>query len=344
MLVTALFLGCGSHQAISQSCPTYADGTSAGTVESALIDEASGLVVSRKNPEILWVHNDSGDDACVFAMNRQGEHLGIFSLSGINAIDWEDMATGPGSIAGQHYLYLGDIGDNDAERSSISVHRIPEPNVTPDQSPVTETVTDIETFTLTYPDGAHNAETLLVDPLTGDLYIATKESVMRLFRVAAADLTTSSTITMEYVTQISFFYTTGGDIDPTGRLIAIRGYLEARLWLRPQDMTIGQAIQQTACPAPLHSEPQGETLAFDTLGQGYFTVSEGGNQPLYFFACTGSCPQPGDYDLDGGCDMDDLAWLAEYWLATLPGDVMADTNADGRVDLLDFAAMADCWP
>ena len=52
-----------------QQCPTFHPGTQVGTVAHGSLDEISGLVVSRQNAGVLWVHNDSGDSARVFAMN-----------------------------------------------------------------------------------------------------------------------------------------------------------------------------------------------------------------------------------------------------------------------------------
>ena len=108
-------------------CPPFAPGRQVGTVAHAAIDEASGVVASRKNPGVLWVHNDSGGSARAFAMNTLGTHLGIYNILGAGAWDWEDMAAGPGPVAGQSYLFLGDIGDNAAVRSSIVVYRVAEP-------------------------------------------------------------------------------------------------------------------------------------------------------------------------------------------------------------------------
>ncbi|NLT76895.1 MAG: hypothetical protein GXX98_10255, partial [Planctomycetes bacterium] len=74
----------------------FAPGVEAGIVRTPLIQEASGLVASRKNPGVLWVHNDSGDTARVFAIDTRGNLLGVCSVTGAKARDWEDIAIGPG--------------------------------------------------------------------------------------------------------------------------------------------------------------------------------------------------------------------------------------------------------
>ncbi len=76
--------------------------------------ESSGLVVSKKNPNTIWVNNDSGDTARLFAISTTGALRGIYALDGATAFDWEDIAMGPGPKKNVPYLYVGDTGDNAA--------------------------------------------------------------------------------------------------------------------------------------------------------------------------------------------------------------------------------------
>ena len=102
-------------------CPTFMDEAQLGTVESSLLTEISGVAASRKNADVLWVHNDSGDSARIYAMSIQGKHLGVYNLVGASATDWEDIAVGPGPVEGQDYVYAGDVGDNTRQRPSVTV-------------------------------------------------------------------------------------------------------------------------------------------------------------------------------------------------------------------------------
>src|SRR5262245_40761495 len=76
------------------------------------ITESSGIAASRRNPNLLWTHNDSGDRPLIYAFDRRGRHRGVWQVLGAKAEDWEDMAIGPGPNRGMAYVYLGDIGDN----------------------------------------------------------------------------------------------------------------------------------------------------------------------------------------------------------------------------------------
>ena len=135
-----------------------------------------------------WVHNDSGDTARVFAISGNGRDLGTFALGGATATDWEDIAVGSGPTAGVSYLYAADIGDNGQSRASIAVYRVPEPPVNAaTTTPVHKTLPDVATLTFTYPDGAHDAETFFVDPVSRELFIVTKDifGASRVFRAPA---------------------------------------------------------------------------------------------------------------------------------------------------------------
>ena len=196
-------------------CPQFDDAAAHGSVQSGVILEASGMVASRKNPGVLWVHNDSGDSARVFAMGTDGSDWGTFNIVGITARDWEDIALGPGPILGEDYLYIGDIGDNDGLYNSIVVQRVLEPNVIP--GPGAVDVYGADSIELVYPSAEKmDAETLLVDPVNGDLYIISKrEMPCRIFRAAYPQSTTTTT-TLEYLGYLSlpngYGWAVGSDI------------------------------------------------------------------------------------------------------------------------------------
>jgi len=265
--------------------PHFATPNSTGAVQEPAINEASGIAASRKNPGALWTHNDSGDSARFFAIDSTGRYLGAYTLSGISAFDWEDMAVGPGPDPGKGYVYIGDIGDNYAIRGSIRVLRVEEPGVSLNQTPVSASLSGAESITLRYEDGARDAESLMIDPINGDLYIVSKrESRSRLYRAAASELTSAGTVTLRFKAELPWGWATGGDISPDGDEIIVRGRHNASLWIRPPGSNLWDAFKQTAHSIPIANEPQGEAICFDWTGVGYFTLSEYANQPLYYAA------------------------------------------------------------
>ena len=130
------------------------------------IKETSGLSRSTYKRKVLFLHNDSGDKARFFAVSRDCETKAVITINGVKALDWEDMAPGP-----DHTLWFGDIGDNGEKRASISVVRVTEPKELSTRS------INGTSFELVYPDGAHNAEAMMIRPKRGRLYIITKNRV-----------------------------------------------------------------------------------------------------------------------------------------------------------------------
>lgn len=173
-LITAIVMCLYCTSQALGTCPQFDPATQTGTIQSFYIDEASGIAASRKNDDVFWTLNDSGDSPRIFAFNSNGAHLGIYNLSPAFNNDYEDIAIGPGPTDGVDYLYIGDIGDNSAVRSTIKVYRVPEPTVDKNQSPINVNLTNVETITLRYHDGARDAETLMIDPITKDIYIISK--------------------------------------------------------------------------------------------------------------------------------------------------------------------------
>lgn len=247
----------------------------------AELNEISGAAVSRSRPGVIWVHNDSGADPVVYALSREGAVLDRVALPELDARDWEDMAIGPGPSPGIDYLYLADIGDNQASRESVQVHRIPEP------AAGTEEAVGAQTLELTYPTGPVEAETLLVDPATGDLVIAGKElsGATTLFGVASTiDWSQPQEATLIGEIQLgTFAAATGGDADDTR--VLIRTYDEVFQWERLAGDSLAESLLSPGCRVASVREPQGEAIALS--GEGFFTLSEGIDQPILLFAPTG---------------------------------------------------------
>lgn len=269
-------------------CPAFATGTDLGAVVDPEIVETSGLAISRAHPDVLWLHNDSGDGARAFAIRTDGTTLGQLELSGALSLDWEDIALGPGPMDGVDYLYIGDIGDNVMFRAYVTAYRVVEPD--PRQlgagAQLTATALDLH-----YPDGPHDAEAMMSDPRNGDLYLVSKSESgsSGVYRAASPHLVGENN-ELELVASVTFGVSplfgspqvTGGDIAPDGSFIVLRTYSAVYGWRRAPDMTIAEAFATEPCLLPSMDEPGGEAI---TIGSdGYYTVSEGEMIPVWFFA------------------------------------------------------------
>jgi len=155
-------------------------------LEDDRLNESSGIAASAAHTGIYYVHNDSGDTSRFFAIDAQGKLKGVYyfdgdhSLSALGVKDCEDIAVGTGPEAGASYVYIGDIGDNNAVRKYITIYRIKEPALP--SSAATPANTIAGALYLKYPDGPRDAETLMADPVEKLLYIVSKrEDSVRIY-------------------------------------------------------------------------------------------------------------------------------------------------------------------
>lgn len=240
--------------------------------------ETSGLAAGRGRADILWAHNDSGDSARLFAIGLDGRRRDTVAISGATAVDWEDLASVT-DAAGLHWVYAGDIGDNRGTRNAVSVWAIPEPAPGATQAEGTE-------IALTWPDGPHNAETLLADPIDGDLYVITKakDGVSGVFRTAPIGPSK-----LEHLMDLRFDgpssdwrLVTAGDISADGLWIALRTYASAYLWSRGDgSVSVSDALAGEPCRLPLPDQKQGESLAWALDASALYTVGEGTGETLW---------------------------------------------------------------
>lgn len=249
----------------------YSQPQAVAKIENKQVDEASGLAFSWTNPNILYTHNDSGGDPILYMLDTLGKDKGKIFLEGVSNRDWEDIAIGLGQNTSESYIYVGEIGDNDAKYSEIRVLRFPEP-----KSWKEEIIVNPETITLKYPDGAKDAETLMVDPLSGDLFILSKRDSSNTLYTVTADKLWKKTgiITMDKVMKLPITMSTAGDISRDGRQIIIKNYWVIYYWERKEGESVPEALARDPILLPYTPEPQGEAIAFFPNGKGYFTLSE----------------------------------------------------------------------
>lgn len=257
------------------------------------INESSGLAASRLNPDVLWTHNDSGGGPYLFAIDRKGRTLARYTVSNATNVDWEDMALGPGTN-GKPALYIGDIGDNASARKDTAVYRLPEPSVPKGKTMQEFKTAPAEKLPFRYPDGSHNAETLMVHPKTGDIVIVTKaangQSGVYVFPMP---LQPDQTVTLKKVASLTFTSqfggrigegersTTGGDIAPDGRRLVIRTYLAAYEWSIAPGRSFGEVFKATPRQTFLPLTRQGEAICYRPDGKAWLVTSETTPAPLY---------------------------------------------------------------
>ena len=290
LITAAVVAGCGGSGAARSAPPSTAAPTAApsgpaarapalcgrlraritGRVADPSANELSGLVRSRSQPSLLWSHDDSGAGPVLFGLRSDGRVAAHPTVTGAQAVDWEDIAAGP-APDGRPLLYIGDIGDNASQRPSVDVYRFAEPRVG------AAATAPAARLRLRYPDGAHDAEALLVDPLRGDLVIVTKAlGAARAYR-ASARLPAGSQSTLRRGPAIALSLATAGDVSADGRIVVLRGYDRLAVWLRRGREPLTTTLERPPCLSrtSLAGEGQGEAIALDRRGASFATVAEG---------------------------------------------------------------------
>ena len=272
-------------------CPTQAPAAGdppaaqqLGRIQAKRLEEVSGIAASRQNPHILWMHND-GDARQLYAVHTSGQVVARLQLP-THVTDLEDIAIGPGPTPGVDYLYLGDIGDNEEDHDEVRVLRLAEPRLS-SGGPIELEAGRIEQLRLTYPGGSYDAEALLVDPLTGDLFIVSKERKRaRVFRARAESWSNDAVTRLEPMGKLKVKYISGGDVSRDGKYVLLRRESRGWLWSRQAGESLEAALAGSPRKVAVRIEGQslnGESVAFSPDGSGYYTVSEGRNEPIGWF-------------------------------------------------------------
>lgn len=252
------------------------------------------MAASRRNPGLIWLHNDSGDGPFVYGVTPKGKTKAVYRVRGASSRDWEDMAAGPGPNGRGSYLYLGDIGDNNRRRADCAVYRVAEPSLLPGSpgsrkkprlapEPVVHRL-------FSYPEGPHDAEALMVHPKSGALYIVTKEDngLAGVYKFPPETQGRKSLLIrvgqVKIPDEMHLFpnLVTGGDISPDGRKVVLRTYAALYELHLPTGTRDFDAIWRTplvAIPSPQMA--QTEAVCYSADGRSLLTTSEKVPTPLY---------------------------------------------------------------
>jgi hypothetical protein len=81
------------------------------------VHESSGLFIDQ---DLIWTHNDSGDQPCLYAFSPgNGKLVKKVKIAGAKAKDWEAITRD------DQFVYIGDIGNNNGKRRDLTIYRIP---------------------------------------------------------------------------------------------------------------------------------------------------------------------------------------------------------------------------
>jgi hypothetical protein len=221
----------------------------------AMLPEASGLATSRQFRDLFWSHNDSSDPV-LYAIAADGSLKGQVTVAGAAVVDWEAVTTAP--CDGGSCLYVADIGDNGANRRSITIYRTREP------SPADRATAPAERIEAVYPEGAQDAEALFV--AMGSLFIVTKGegSPIRLYRLPSGE---TGRVTLQLVATLTDegarkkVRVTDAAVSPDGAWVALRSS-HLVLFYQAEALLSGKSQTPLAYDLTPLAEPQGEGIAW----------------------------------------------------------------------------------
>lgn len=251
------------------------------------IKESSGVAASRTCEGVFWTHNDSGDAARLFAVDREGRTRATFTVEGVRAADWEDMCAF--TWRERSYLLVADTGDNDSRREQVLLHLIEEPRSLPPEGATGTSLRVRQSLRVRYEDGPHDCEGVGVDGASGAVLLVTKERSGGKPRVFTFDLpstgdraSAAEPIVARPIAQLDVpSLTTALDVSPDGRLVIVLTYVDAYVWVRGGDEAWPDVFTRAPLRVTMPRRRQGESICFGADGLSLFLTSEKLPAPLW---------------------------------------------------------------
>ena len=279
-------IDAGLPTTCSIPCTAYSEPLLLGRIGQAGLTALSGLAASWRHPDVVYVHNDR-NRAEFFAVDQQARVLGRFTLAGAQVQDIEDMEVSrcPGGTC----VFVADIGNNINPRTEFAIYRASEPAEKPAGGQAATLAA--QRFAFRYEDGTHNAESLIVDPGSGDVYIVTKvaagapSSAYRLDTFAPQGVNVARKVADLPIPAPGDQPATAGSAHPCGTGFLLRtGNAVYEFQIAP-GAAFGTAFAATPVKTPPPQEVQSEAVSYRADGRAYYTTSEGAGPPLHLVAC-----------------------------------------------------------
>jgi hypothetical protein len=263
-------------------CAAYGAAQMVGQVQDPQLNAVSGIAASWRNPGLLYVHNDR-DRAEFAAVAESGLMVGRFTVTGAALRDVEDIAVGrcPAGTC----VHLADLGNNVTPRTEFQILRVAEPMIAGMGASATLAG---ERLAFTYPDGPHNAESLLIDPGSGALYVITKVAAgarSTVYKLPPFPGGAATKVADLPVPAAGDQPATAADAHPCGAGFLLRTNNTAYEFRIPMGTPFEDAFKATPMVVPVGVEQQSEAIAYRPDGRGYYTTSEGARPPIHRVGC-----------------------------------------------------------
>ena len=266
VFVLALLL-CTCKKAGSSGTSPFESSPSLRDVTPGFVDEASGIADSYSYPGYLWVELDSGNPPVLSLLKHDGSRGKTITIVGATNRDWEDIVLSVGPEDSKKYLYVGEIGDNNRQYPKYSIYRLVEPVAGKDS------VSDYDRIDFIYPDGPHDAEAMLVEPTSKDIYIITKRDQQSKVYKITYPQSVNTTITATHVMDLPYMGVVSAAYSSQHEIL-VKTYSSIYYYKGKAGESVKEILLHSYQSLPYQVEAQGEAVCFSNDGSGFFTLSE----------------------------------------------------------------------
>ena len=204
ILAAALPLSSADDRKAFEPLPhhQYSEAQQIGHLAHSKLREVSGMAASRRRPDLLWVANDSGNGALLYAIGLDGRTHGIFQVNGVRNRDWEDLASFTSD--GKAQLLVADVGDNTAKRQESVLYIVEEPDLPRKQSPAGTHLPLLRRIRFVFEDGPRDCEAVAVDlSMNRVLLLSKRDHLPRLYELPLWPEDDTSTVTARFLVEIT---------------------------------------------------------------------------------------------------------------------------------------------
>ena len=265
--------------------------------------ENSAATLSLSQPGVFFTINDSGNDPLLFAFDSAGADRGVWRVAGVRNVDWEAVSAGPcaapaADAARRPCIYIGEVGDNEGERPTRALYKVPEPIA--QRAGFLGTITP-RALVFRYADGPRDVEAMYVAP-NGDTFLVTKRQLRDqsrrrrpalVYTLPASAWQSDTVVVATLVDSLPIIpgsapmrQITDAALSPDGRHLAVRTY--AQLYIFATDAMTGRvnnAIRPSVCNIIAFDRWPGEGVAWVGRSGRLLLTSEGRESPLISIEC-----------------------------------------------------------
>jgi hypothetical protein len=270
-------------------------------MEVPAIREASGLAVSRHDPEFLWVINDSGADAGIHLIKSDGASRGMVTLKNARNVDWEDLASF--TMNGKSFLLVADTGDNEAKRDICTLYILREPAIPATGETLKATVSAAWSIRFRYEGGPRDCESVAVDAVAKKILLLSKRTdppelheLPLLPTKENGTLVTRKIGTSRVAAPIDSMIPfrnqpTAMDISADGSLAAVLTYYGVFVFPKKPGEEWSEAMARKPVTFDPHGLAQAESIAVSEDNNTIFVISEGRKSPIVRYRKSARPPQ-----------------------------------------------------